>query len=428
MHTSRRKGRGGSRTSHRKTNARSAFTAHKKGARNTSRNTNKSRRSYSGGSGRSKRALPSFDPTDLIRNAPAHTNTDVEEVYEPQHQFDTFGFSAPILQSLNTLGMTAPTPIQDRAIPHVLKGRDVLGLAETGTGKTAAFLLPLVEATLANHKQQALILTPTRELAIQIEDELKKISRTLTISSVTCVGGVSARPQIKALHRTPHFIIGTPGRVLDLIRGKHIHTKNITAVVLDEADRMLDMGFIADIRTIVSQTPRERQTLLFSATLDAKTRQLVDEFLIDPVEVSVRKKEVVGSIEQSIVHYDADTKFETLLHLLENPELKRVVIFGAMKHSVKKLAEDLSKHNILADSIHGNKTHTQRQRALAKFKSGNARVLVATDVAARGIHVDNVTHVINYDLPGTREDYVHRIGRTGRAEKRGKALTLIPRT
>ena len=377
----------------------------------------------SGGRGRSTRKMPTFDPSKFINTNPVDL---VEEVYAPKNTFSTFGLSTQLSKNVESLGMTSPTPIQDQIIPEILNGNDVIGLAETGTGKTAAFLLPLIEKTIHDQNRQTLILAPTRELAIQIEQELQKLSQGFRIFSVTCVGGMNIRPQIKALRRTNHFVIGTPGRILDLIKRKDFVTGHVRTVILDEADRMLDMGFINDIRTILSTTPNDRETLFFSATMSSETQKLVKDFLKNPITVSVKKKDVTNSIEQDVVPYSHDAKFETLLNLFQNPEFKRVIIFGAMKHSVKKLAEELASHHIQAESIHGNKTHEQRQRALNKFKSGNTRVLVATDVAARGIHVDNVSHVINYDLPNTQDDYIHRIGRTGRGANRGKALTFIP--
>lgn len=399
-------------------------STHNSHARTTSGRSGGSRsNSRRGGQRGGGRKMPTFDPSQFINTNPVSV---VEEVYTPVHTFDTFGLSTILSDNVRKLGITVPSPIQDQIIPEILNGNDVIGLAETGTGKTAAFLLPLIEKTLHDANRQTLILTPTRELALQIETEMHRLSRGCNLSSVTCVGGVNIRPQIKALHRKNHFVIGTPGRVLDLINRKNFNAHNVTTVVLDEADRMLDMGFIGDIKKIVGATPKERETLFFSATIDNSTKGLVSEFLRNPVTVSVKKKDVTDSIAQDIVPYAHDAKFETLIKLFENPDFKRVIIFGAMKHSVKRLAEDLSKRGIVADSLHGNKSHSQRQRSLNKFKSGNARVMVATDVAARGIHVDNVSHVINYDLPNTFEDYVHRIGRTGRGDQRGQALTFVP--
>lgn len=371
---------------------------------------------------RGGRKMPTFDPSQFINTNPVDA---VVEVYTPKHKFGDFGLDKQLVHTLSTVGLSTPSPIQDQIIPLILEGRDVVGLAETGTGKTAAFLLPLIQKTLKQYSRQTLILTPTRELAIQIEQELKKLSRGFKIYSTVCVGGANIRPQIHGLRRKNHFIIGTPGRITDLIERKHFKTQAVTTVVLDEADRMLDMGFINPIKDILSTVPENRETLFFSATMDDKTKQLVGDFLNNPATISVKKKDVTNSIKQDVVRHGHHNKFETLVELFADSKFQRVIIFGSMKHSVEKLAKQLSEAGIKAESIHGNKNHTQRQRALANFKSGRARVLVATDVAARGIHVDNVSHVINYDLPNTFEDYVHRIGRTGRGDKRGEALTFV---
>lgn len=373
----------------------------------------------------SGRKQPTFDPSRFINTNPVEV---AEVVYEPTHTFATFGLRDDIVKTIHGLGITTPSPIQDQSIPHILEGRDVIGLAETGTGKTAAFLVPLIERTLAQPKHTTLILTPTRELALQIEGELKKLAGKHRLFYTTCVGGTSIRPQLMALKKNQHFIIGTPGRILDLINRGALQASRVSTVVLDEADRMLDMGFINDMRAIMAETPRSRNTLFFSATMTPDVEVLVNEFLHDPVTISVKKRDVTNSIEQDVVPYTGHHKYDTLLLLLKQEEFRRVIIFGAMKHSVERLSQELSRDGVRAVSIHGNKSHGQRQQALRTFKSGNARVMVATDVAARGIHVDNVSHVINYDLPTTFEDYVHRIGRTGRGSARGKALTFIPAT
>ncbi len=376
-----------------------------------------------GQTNRAPRKRPAFDPSQFINTNPAPQTPDV---YTPTHTFASFGLDPRLVHTVGTLGITAPTPIQDQLIPAILAGRDVSGLAETGTGKTAAFLLPLIHNTLREPRRQTLILTPTRELAQQIEQELRRLSHGLRLFSAVCVGGTGIFPQIKALRHPNHFVIGTPGRILDLLKRGDFHTNGITTVVLDEADRMLDMGFIRDMRLILGAVPAARETLLFSATLSPDAKNLVREFLRDPVVVSVKKHDVTTSIEQDVVRYEAHTKFDLLRTLLSNPSFSRVLIFGAMKHSVQKLARELTQNGVEAEAIHGNKSQAQRQRALARFKRGEVRVLVATDVAARGIHVEDVSHVINYDLPNTFEDYVHRIGRTGRATKHGKALTFVP--
>lgn len=374
-----------------------------------------------GGRGRQQ---PTFDPTQFINKNPVEV---VEEVYEPTHKFTDFNLNQRIVETINSLGIESPSPIQDQTIPLALEGKDVIGLAETGSGKTAAFLLPLIQKSINDKRQLTLVLAPTRELALQAESELKKFSTGFRLFSTTCVGGTSIRPQISALRRPQDFVFATPGRILDLINQGYFKPERVTNVVLDEADRMLDMGFIHDMRKILENVPTDRQTLLFSATMTKDAEGLVNDFMIDPETVSVKKKDVTDSIKQDVVRYEEDLKFDTLLLLLAKPELKRVIIFTQMKHQAEKLAQALIREDIKAESIHGNKTHGQRQRSLKAFKSGNARVLVATDVAARGIHVDGVTHVINYDLPSTFEDYVHRIGRTGRGVHKGEALTFVPK-
>lgn len=406
------------------------YTGTQSGTGRRFQNTNQrggGRRSFTGSrpAKRGGRTQPSFNPSQFINKNPVEIT---EEIHTPKHGFSDFTLHPKLVATVHNIGITTPSPIQDQVIPLIRNGQDVIGLAETGTGKTAAFLLPLIQKTLEEKQQQTIILTPTRELALQVEAEFRKLAGDFRLFSTTCVGGTSITPQIRALKRTNQFIIGTPGRILDLINRGNLKTNRITNVVLDEADRMLDMGFIHDMRKILSTVTADRQTLFFSATMTPEAKRLVNDFMRSPVSVSVKKKDVTDSIAQDVVQYEQVHKFDTLLALLGKAELQRVIIFGAMKHSVEKLAKELSRSGIKAESIHGNKSHGQRQRSLSAFKSGNARVLVATDVAARGIHVDNVSHVINYDLPNTFEDYVHRIGRTGRGSNRGAALTFVPKT
>jgi ATP-dependent RNA helicase RhlE len=377
------------------------------------------RNSRRGGGGRK---MPTFNPSQFVNQNPVEEKV---EVYQNKNTFADFNLNPKILKTLEYMGINTPSPIQDQVIPEIIQGNDVIGLAETGTGKTAAFLLPVLEKTLADYSRKTLILTPTRELAIQINDELRKLSRGFRIFSTTCVGGMNIRPQIRSLKRTNHFIIGTPGRILDLINRGDLQTNNVRTLVLDEADRMLDMGFIHDMKKILAKTPKDRETLFFSATMDDRTKGIVNEFMNNPVTISVKKKDVTNSIAQDIVIHKESDKFDLLAGLFADPAFRRVIIFGEMKHAVEKLSKQLNAAGIQTESIHGNKNHKQRQDALKRFKSGNARVLVATDVAARGIHVDNVSHVINYELPQTFTDYVHRIGRTGRGDKKGKALTFV---
>lgn len=376
----------------------------------------------SGGRGRRERST--FDVSQYINKNPAPLTP--EAPYAATHTFKDFGLEAKLTAAIEDLGLITPSAIQDQVIPRIMAGQDVVGLAQTGTGKTAAFLVPLINKTLKEPSRQTLILTPTRELAIQVEQELRRLTPKMFLFSTVCVGGMNIRPQISSLKRKNHFIIGTPGRVQDLLDRGHIKPGAIRTVILDEADRMLDMGFIHDIKRILKDIPEERETLFFSATMSKTIETLVKDFLRNPVMVSVRRADITNSITQDVVRYEHHSKFDTLVLLLAKPEFKRVIIFGAMKHSVEKLSQELIKAGIKADAIHGNKSHVQRQRALSGFKQGRVQVLVATDVAARGIHVDDISHVINYDLPNTYEDYVHRIGRTGRGSKRGEALTFVP--
>lgn len=384
------------------------------------------RRGSGGGSrGGNRRPVSSFNVSRYINLNPV--STEPVAVYEPKHTFNDFGLTKELEDSIAAMGIKIPSPIQDQTIPLILEGKDVVGLAETGTGKTAAFLIPIINKTLKERGRTTLILTPTRELAIQIEQELRKLTPKMNLYATVCVGGINIRPQISGLKRRNHFIIGTPGRVMDLTERGHIKPGVFTTVIFDEADRMLDMGFIHDMRKIMKDIPDERETLFFSATMSKEITGLVHEFLKDPVTVSVKKTEVASAITQDVIFYEHHNKFDTLVETLKGTSFTRVIIFGAMKHSVEKLSLELVKAGIKSDSIHGNKSHNQRQRALKSFKDGYVRVLVATDVAARGIHVDDVSHVINYDLPNTQEDYVHRIGRTGRSDKRGMALTFVPK-
>jgi len=368
------------------------------------------------------RRFSTFDVSRYINKNP--TPQGPEAAYAPVNTFESFGLDPRLIALIKRVGFTALTPIQDEIIPHVLLGKDVVGIANTGTGKTAAFLIPLIQRALKDYGRQVLILTPTRELAIQVEQEMRTLSAGLGMYSGICVGGVNINPQIRNLKKKNHFIIGTPGRMLDLINREALEPRRIHTVVLDEADRMLDMGFINDIRKILKDIPKEHDTLCFSATIPPTIAKLIKDFLRDPLTISVKKADIMNRIEQDVVRY-GEHKFDTLASLLKESAFTRVIIFGAMKHSVERLSRELTSSGLPAESIHGNKSHRERQRALKSFKDGNVKILVATDVAARGIHIENVSHVINYDLPMTYEDYVHRIGRTGRGSNFGKALTFV---
>lgn len=364
-----------------------------------------------------------INPALFINKA---TITEEIEHFKPEHSFQDFAVDDRLKRAIIAHGYIDPTPIQDRAIPHILKGVDFVGMANTGTGKTAAFLVPLINKVLANSKELVLIIVPTRELAIQIDQELKGFVRGMRIFSVCCVGGMNIGPQITGLRYEHNFIIGTPGRLKDLIERKKIDLAQINTVVLDEADRMLDMGFIGDMRYVMAGMPKTRQTLFFSATLSSDIDKLIKEFLKDPVRISVKTRDTSKNVDQDVVRIErGKEKIDVLHDLLNQKELSKVLIFGRTKHGVEKLSRVLTQRGFKAESIHGNKNHAKRQRALGLFKDDRVKILVATDVAARGLDIADVSHVINYDLPETYEDYTHRIGRTGRGNKKGKALTFI---
>jgi ATP-dependent RNA helicase RhlE len=363
-----------------------------------------------------------IDPNRFINKA---VITEEVEHFVPEHQFTDFAIDEELKRAVVAKGYTTPTPIQDRAIPHVLKGQDVVGIANTGTGKTAAFLIPLIDKVRRDPKAQVMIVVPTRELAIQIESELKGFTKTMKIFSVVCVGGASIGPQMQALRYRNQFVIGTPGRLKDLIERNKLRLADYSTIVLDEADRMLDMGFINDMRFVMQGMPTPRHTLFFSATLSREIEKLISEFLHEPVRISVKTSDTSKNVEQDVVRVKGGVKFDMLHDLLNQKEFNKVLVFGRTKHGVERLAKTLIERGFKAESIHGNKNHSQRQRALNAFKENKVQVLVATDVAARGLDIADVSHVINYDLPQSYDDYVHRIGRAGRAGKKGKALTFV---
>ncbi|MEL6740101.1 MAG: DEAD/DEAH box helicase [Planctomycetota bacterium] len=351
--------------------------------------------------------------------------------------FADLKLSPRLLETLEGEGYHTPTPIQAQAIPAVLDGHDVLGCAQTGTGKTAAFSLPLIDRlTVGGPKRprnaprwaRALLLAPTRELAAQIEDSLRTYGRSTRLRHTVIYGGVKQFHQVRQLRAGVDVIVATPGRLLDLMEQGHVDLRGIEMFVLDEADRMLDMGFIEPIRQIARELPEERQTLLFSATMPPKIRQLADSMLVDPVSVSVKPvASAVPLIEQKLYHVPGEHKPALLAHLLQDEGVVRSVVFTKTKHGADKLAKKLAQDGVRAGSIHGNKSQSQRERALAAFRTGRSSVLVATDVAARGLDVDGITHVFNYNLPNEPEAYVHRIGRTGRAGSTGLAISFCAR-
>lgn len=352
--------------------------------------------------------------------------TTEEPVFVPEHKFSDFDINPHLKKNIIAKKYELLTPIQDKAIPHALLGQDVVGLAETGTGKTAAFLIPLIDKVVKQKGERILIMAPTRELAVQIEKELASFARGLGFRGMVAVGGANIGSQISQLKHNPAFVIGTPGRLKDLMERKSLNLSGFGTVVLDEADRMLDMGFIDDMRTILGKMRKERHTLFFSATMGKDIQKLIGDFLTSPVVISVKRRDTPSSVDQDVVRIPrGKDKFEVLVEMLKDRKFSRVLVFGRTKFGVEKLAKALSRLHIYAESIHGNKTQGARQRALEAFKTGRVTVLVATDVAARGLDIPAVSHVINYDLPSTYEDYIHRIGRTGRASLKGRALTFV---
>jgi ATP-dependent RNA helicase RhlE len=337
----------------------------------------------------------------------------------------------PIQRALRAENYQTPTPIQAQAIPHLLAGRDLLGIAQTGTGKTAAFALPILQRLAAERVQpvrnsmRALILTPTRELAVQIHDSFRAYGRFLPLRAAVIYGGVGQKPQTDALARGPDIVVATPGRLLDLMQQGHVRLDRVAVFVLDEADRMLDMGFIHDVKRVIAKLPQARQSLLFSATMPSEVERLANGILKTPQRVEVTPQATtVERIEQRVLFVDSADKRALLAEMLKDPAIARALVFTRTKHGANRVAEQLDKIGVAADAIHGNKSQSARQRALDDFRRGKTRVLVATDIAARGIDIDGITHVINYELPNVPESYVHRIGRTARAGADGIALSF----
>jgi superfamily II DNA/RNA helicase len=362
------------------------------------------------------------DPRMLVKKAEQKT---AAQEFIPQHTFAEFGLSPVLVSNTFEKGYTKPTPIQDQIMPTVMSGRDVIGLASTGTGKTAAFLLPIIQKVIKSPSEKAIIITPTRELAVQIMDEGKSFARGTNCYFTIVIGGVDIQRQIRELGRRPSVVVGTPGRIKDLLDRGALKLFDYRTIVLDEVDRMLDMGFIRDINVIVQQLPRERQSLFFSATMSPKAREVAHTFLRDPLVVQVASIQASENVDQDIVRIAGRNKIDVLHDLLIQPGFDKVLVFGRTKHGMERLSRELTSRGFATAAIHGNKNQSQRQRALNAFKHNEIKVLLATDVASRGIDVDSVTHVINYELPETYDDYIHRIGRTGRADRTGVALTFI---
>ncbi|OGZ06411.1 MAG: hypothetical protein A2845_01225 [Candidatus Lloydbacteria bacterium RIFCSPHIGHO2_01_FULL_49_22] len=421
--------------------ARPASTPRKFAPRSSSYSSNSSSRGTSsfggsrggfsrGGSGRPQQKRGNTrnpgENIDVNRFVSRAVVVEEEKIYVPTHQFSDLKIETKLKENITRKGYSIPTAIQDQSIPEVLKGRDLIGIANTGEGKTAAFLVPLINKMMLHPESRVLVIVPTRELALQIDEEFMGFARGLGIYSVLLVGGTSMGMQIERLRRRVRMVIGTPGRLKDLVERGELKLAEFDNLVLDEADRMLDMGFIVDIKFLIEKMPKERHTLFFSATFSREIEDLAHRMLHDPIRISVKKQDTAKNVEQDIIRFrEKGQKFDLLCDLLHKSEFNKVLVFGRTKHGVEKLGKDLAQAGFRAASIHGNKTQPQRQRALKDFKDDRVQILVATDVAARGLDIPNVSHVINYEVPGTYDDYVHRIGRTGRAGKKGAALTFV---
>lgn len=369
----------------------------------------------------------SYERIDVSRFISKSTVIEKEEIYLPTHTFGDFKIEQKLKLAIANKNYIYPSPIQDKSIPHALLGRDILGIADTGTGKTAAFLIPILNKIIKDKNETAIIIAPTRELATQIETEFNDFARGMRIFSVVCVGGMPISAQIRNLRRECNVVIGTPGRLLDLVKRGEIDLSGTRSIVLDEADRMLDMGFINDITFLLEKTPDDRQGFFFSATLPKPIEKLIERFATDPVKVMVKTRETSKNVEQDVIRLArGEDKIDALCDLLsKEKEFKKVLIFSEMKHSVEKLSNELVKRGFKSGSIHGDKRQNDRQRTLMKFRKDEINILVATDVAARGLDIPEVSHVINYEIPQTYDTYIHRIGRTGRASSKGVALTFV---
>lgn len=377
-----------------------------------------------GGRSRQKGGLKKdyIHPSRFVKAASPVT----QEEYKPTHNFSDFAMHPTLALNIERKGFTVPSPIQDQAIPLGLAGKDVIGVANTGTGKTVAFAVPVLHRLLHNRNSSALIIAPTRELAQQIDGEFRAIGKGSGLRGAVLIGGAGMGPQLRDLRSDPQIVIGTPGRIKDHVERRSLNLSGFDTVVLDEVDRMLDMGFVDDVRSILNQLAGQRQSFFFSATLDYKVQDLIRTFSNEPVTVSVKTGNTTDTVHQDILCYETTTDKIALLHdLLTRPEVTKAIVFEDTQRSVERLSRELQARGFKADDIHGGRTQGQRQRALDKFKASQINVLVATDVAARGIDVADISHVINYSTPRDYETYIHRIGRAGRAGNIGYALTFV---
>ncbi len=388
----------------------------------TSRQSNNRHRGGGRSNNRRKNGAQYIDPARFIKPA----NPKEEQSYVSENQFSDFDFNELLHKNLAARNYTTPSPIQDQAIPHALDGKDIIGIASTGTGKTAAFMLPVLNQLMKNKKSAALIIAPTRELAQQIEEECRSLARNSGLFGTLVIGGTGMGSQLRDLRAKPDIVIGTPGRIKDHLGRGTLKLQNFNMVVLDEVDRMLDMGFVHDVTEILSELHESRQSFFFSATMDKNVRTLIDTFVNDPVTIMLKPSVSSDNIHQDVVaYYSSNEKMEKLHELLVKQGVDKVIVFDETQRSVEKLSKDLATRGFETDALHGGKSQGQRQRALEKFKKNKVKILVATDVAARGIDVSDITHVINYSIPRQYDDYIHRIGRTGRAGNIGYAYTFV---
>lgn len=388
------------------------------------RSKNHTNRRRSGGGNR-RPGAKYIDPNKFVKAAkPVTPQTE----YVPTHKFDDFNVHQTIKNNLQAKGFVTPTPIQDQTIVPALEGKDVIGIANTGTGKTAAFSVPILHMLMTKPGSRALIVAPTRELAQQIEADIRSFAKGSGLFGAVIIGGEPIGRQLRDLRSNPQIVIGTPGRIKDHLERRTLNLSRFNMIVLDEVDRMLDMGFVDDVREILSQLAAERQSFFFSATLDARVNSLIQTFSNNPITVSIKTGETSDNVDQNVIRYGGNIeKLEKLHDLLIESHVTKAIVFDETQRSVERLSQELIERGFAAASIHGGKNQGQRQRALSRFKANDITVLVATDVAARGIDVADISHVINYTQPQSYEDYVHRIGRAGRAGKTGYALTFIPR-
>lgn len=404
------------------TNSRYKYTRNKHYARRRPSYSSSSYRSNRRGGGYNRKGS-SINVSQLIAKA---VYEDLPSIYELDHNLLEFDLTKELKRNIEFKKYTSPTKIQYQAIPQILAGRDILGMASTGSGKTAAFLIPMINKGVLDSKQRFLIIVPTRELAMQIQDEFVQLARNTGLRSVLIMGGNSMRVQIGILRRDPEFVIATPGRLKDLVERKAINLLKINNVVLDEVDRMLDMGFIDDIRFLTSQLSDNKQSLFFSATMNRKSEDIANSLLKNPVRIEVQKQEAGKNVDQDVIRLkEGETKFNVLCEYVNKDEFKKVLIFTRTKREADNLSHKLLDKGIKVNALHGDKRQTQRSKIIEAFKKDYLNILIATDVASRGLDINNITHVINYDIPQNYDDYIHRIGRTGRAGKKGYALTFV---